>query len=371
MSFVTLSRQRPPSSSATLPHAAQLDRSLVVRTCDAIRTEYERDPLPWALGFSGGKDSTALLKLVYATLLEAPHKHKQITVIYCDTRVEIPTVHQHVRETLKRVAAEAEHDRIPLKILLAQPRMGDRYFVKVIGRGYPPPSNKFRWCTDRLRIAPVNTALAAIGAGQDYTVLLGLRRGESSTRDTTIRKHRIDGSLALRQSGNPRARIFAPILHHTATQVWATINQLDVLRCIDTARLGQLYRDASGECPIVRDPQGTACAKGRFGCWTCTVVRKDRAVTGLVERGHDTLAPLLEWRNWLQSIRDDETRRCVRRRNGTRGPGPFTLAARKELLHSLLRVERRAGHALIAGAEVRAIRALWKMDQLDPRYRED
>ena len=129
---------------------------------------------------------------------------------------------------------------------------------------------------------------------------------------------------------------------------------------IEGARLLNLYKEASGECPTIRDPKGTPCGKGRFGCWTCTVVRKDRAMTSMVAEGHSRLEPLLAFRNWLVGIRDDKKYRHCRRRNGQVGLGPFRLSARKLLLKKLLTLQRKTGFSLISRTEIRAIKDLWK-----------
>src|SRR5690606_28133200 len=108
----------------------------------------------------------------------------------------------------------------------------------------------------------------------------------------------------------------------------------------DHKRLIKLYRDAGGgECPVVTaksDAPSCGSTSSRFGCWTCTVVEKDRSLSGFVEAGFAEFGPLLDFRDWLVSIRNDPERRLARRRdgkvtiasNGTYVPGPFNLATR-------------------------------------------
>jgi DNA sulfur modification protein DndC len=322
---------------------------------------------PWVIGFSGGKDSTAVLKLVYTALLSARGHPRPVSVLYADTGVEIPIVADLVRKTMRRLSREARADGVPLTVKHAQPRLNDRFFVKVIGRGYPPPTNKFRWCTDRLRVSPVERVLKSHGSAR--TILLGVRSGESQQRDRTIRRH-ATSKYYLRQVGRSATRIFSPIIDYTLQDVWDTIHTVVRPKAVDSGNLGRLYRDASGECPIIRDPVGPPCGKGRFGCWTCTVVRRDRAVSSMVTHGHAELLHLLEWRNQLMAIREDPTCRCHFRRNGARGLGPLTLAARRKLLRSLLAVQRRVPWKLIRRDELEAIRLQWLADRHDPRYRE-
>ena len=132
---------------------------------------------------------------------------KPITVVYCDTGVEIPIIVQVVRETLQRLKREASRQSVPLRVEIASPRLQDRYFVKVIGRGYPPPTNKFRWCTDRLRINPVKRLLNDASSGPSV-VLLGTRRGESAERDRTLERHSSQRHYFFRQESNSNVHNF-------------------------------------------------------------------------------------------------------------------------------------------------------------------
>ena len=343
-------------------------RPAIIDTINLIKREYCGSRKPWIIGFSGGKDSSAVVKLVYSALADLKYLENPVTVLYVDTGVEIPIVASLVRKTVSALARESSIMGLPIRVRIAQPRLHDRYFVKVLGRGYPPPTNKFRWCTDRLRISPVQRAIKKSAPGP-HTVVLGVRRGESEQRDRTLRRH---GASAhhLKQSGNRDAIIFTPIIDYTLADVWDTVHTLVLPKAIQTQTLSALYRDASGECPIVRDPVGPPCGKGRFGCWTCSVVRRDRSVSALMSKGSDFLWPLAAWRSLLLETRDDPTMRCRRRRNGAPGPGPLPLRARKRLLTSLLRVQRQVPWTLIRRDELSAIRAYWKSDRESLNYSE-
>jgi DNA sulfur modification protein DndC len=354
--------------SRSLPIVSGTIASQVTTTVDLICQQYVASEVPWIVGFSGGKDSSALLRLAYTAIARAkPQNHQPVVVVYCDTGVEIPVVSGIVRGTLRRLSREAKKEGLPLQVRIARPRLEDSYFVKVIGRGYPPPTNKFRWCTDRLRIAPIQRTIAKI-AGPEALVLLGVRLGESPERDRTLQDLKTDRPFMLLQRGAARTTVFAPILNYSTRDVWDTLQLLPSPKALDSKRLAALYRETSGECPIIRDPQGTPCGKGRFGCWTCTVVRSDRGMLGLVQHGYEDLKPLLEFRNWLQDMRDQPNYRCSLRRNGRNGPGPLTLEARRLILRRLRRAETRAGMKLITEREVRLIQVLWKRDRESVSY---
>jgi DNA sulfur modification protein DndC len=241
--------------------------------------------------------------------------------------------------------------------------MNDRFFFKMIGRGYVPPTNKFRWCTDRLRIQPVQSFLKKID-GERKLVVLGLRKGESAERDKTIARHRTAESGFSLQSGSSKTLIYSPILEYSVDDVWNVLALNSRPTSIDTNRLLTLYRDANGECPMIRSPDSTPCAGSRFGCWTCTVVRRDRAMEGLIESGDDVLRPLLNFRNWLAEIRDHSHLRWAMRRNGGVGLGPFTVKARKEILRRLLIAQKAVGFQLINDQEIGAIKHEWKADTI-------
>ncbi len=152
----------------------------------------------------------------------------------------------------------------------------------------------------------------------------------------------------------------------TVADVWEAAHALPMPRAIDMDALTKLYRGASGECPIVKSPLAPPCASGRFGCWTCTVVRKDKSAISLIGAGYLQLAPYLNFRDWLVQIRNDPLRRWPQRRKGTAGLGPFTLAARREILRSLRRLEAQAGAEIVSTDELREIKRLWRLDTNHP-----
>lgn len=339
-----------------------------LNTINLIAAEYQKDSIPWYLGFSGGKDSTALLVLVMNALKQVQSYHKPVTVVYCDTGVEIPTITAYVHSTILRLAIECVEHSLPIKFEIVKPKINDRFFVKVIGRGYPPPTNIFRWCTDRLRINPVKSV---INSDDTAMVLLGVRRGESQERDRTIARHDTQNQYYLNQKKSSKAKIFSPMINYSLKDVWATIKFARFPTSIDYNKLGELYKDAGAECPVYRESKGTPCGKGRFGCWTCTVVRKDKSVASMVKNGYEELLPLHNFRNWLAEFRNDTEYRCKYRRNGQSGLGPFTLIGRERILTELLKAQEESGLQLLSEEEILAIEALWQKDKNCLNYIEN
>jgi len=186
---------------------------------DIIRAEYLQCRKPWIIGYSGGKDSSALVKLVFNVLRTIKDFSVPITIVYCDTAVEIPVIRTYVWQVLTSLSLEIKEANLPIKIKIAIPELKDRYFVKVIGRGYPTPTNKFRWCTDRLRINPVQKIVKELSKDGSL-ILLGVRKGESLERDRIIVKHSSDSEYFLSQSNYPNSKIFSPIINYSVNDVW-------------------------------------------------------------------------------------------------------------------------------------------------------
>lgn len=331
----------------------------LVEASRLIAHQYQADGVPWFLGFSGGKDSCLLLAAVYNALLELESAHKAVTVLYCDTGVEIPPVSQYAHRQLERLSTYAQMDGIPLSVKVVSPRMDDTFFVKVAGAGYVPPTNKFRWCTDRLRVGPVRRAMRAVDSRECF-MLLGTRWAESETRTRTLNRFSLGGDFFFKQAGNRLATIFAPISQFTTPDVWRAIHSSSMPDCLDVDALSRLYRAARGASCSGACIDCEQCTGGRFGCWTCTVVRRDRAVQNMISHGFPELAPLLEFRNWLSRIRDDREYRWATRRNGKPGLGPFTMDARVEILARLRSAERESGMSLLKDAEWQRIEEAWQ-----------
>lgn len=314
----------------------------------------------WLLAFSGGKDSSATLKIFVSALkkVEIPPDH--VTLIYCDTGVENPLIDEYVKRTLSNMRTEFATMRIRISVRVLQAPVQDRFFVKVAGRGYPTPTNSFRWCTKGLRINPVSSFIQA-GDHENTVVILGSRKDESEQRRRSISRYG-DNHWQNQAEGKHNLSLYLPILDFTLSDVWDTIFFINSVSSIVPKEIESIYRDASGECPILRTPTAPPCASGRFGCWTCTVVRKDKSALKLIEAGHSKLEPFLEFRNWLSVIRNDHKLRWPIRRNGTELPGPFTTSARQTIFHRLLALEQKTKAVVLGQGEIEAIFELWRQD---------
>lgn len=337
---------------------------------DRMKQVYFDSDRPWVIGFSGGKDSTALLQLVFLlhTVLPTKSLTKPIHVVSNDTLVEIPQVAAMVVETLHKIEVSAPKLGYPISVAQTHPELEESFFVNLIGKGYPSPTTRFRWCTERLKINPTSEYIKRLVSQRgEVVILLGARKEESATRAQALANTEIPGSLLRRHSTLPRSYVFTPIDDWSSQDVWTFLLQMPSPWGSDNRELFKLYGKASGgECPLVIDESTPSCGNSRFGCWVCTVVEQDRAVQGLVQTGEEQLQPLLDFRNFLKEVRGNrELRERVRKNGQLRNQagdevwGPFTLEGRKAILRKLLETEMLVGFPLITVAELTLIQKLW------------
>lgn len=302
----------------------ETEGTLFDQTKEEIKKVYLSDERPWVIGFSGGKDSTTVVQLVFDALseLETSQLTKKVYVISSDTLVETPLIIQSINTTLRRIEEKALELGLPFETHKVKPKIEESYWVNIIGKGYPTPNQQFRWCTDRMKIEPSNRFIKdKVDSFGEVIILLGVRESESKTRADVIKSHTTEGKILMRHSTLTNAYVYAPIKKFDVDEVWFYLLNHPSPWGDDNQALYQLYSDSSaGECPLVVDKaikdSAGSCGNSRFGCWACTVVSEDKAVNGFIESGHDWMSPLLELRNWLADIRDDRSMRMKYRMDG-------------------------------------------------------
>ena len=353
---------------------------------DAIRQniteEYlsETQHYPWIVTFSGGKDSTLVAHLVFDMLLSLPPmlRTRQVFFVSNDTLVESPLVVKHMRQSLAEILRAAEIFRLPVSGEITVPKLQDTFWTLLIGKGYPTPNRSMRWCTDRLKIQPTSGyILQKVNENGKAIIVLGVRKDESATRKASIESHQnLENSNLTPHSDLKNALVYRPIVDLSTDDVWEFLAANDPPWGGTHNGLIKLYREAAGgECPIVlsqEEAPGCGTNSSRFGCWTCTVVNKDRSLQGFVDAGKTEFAPLIEYRNWLVDIRNKPEYRQAERRNGKLTfksgkhiPGPFTIKARQEMLAKLLDVQAAFGEELISQDEIDLIKRIWTEDLIN------
>lgn len=350
-----------------------------------IQEIYQSDSMPWIIGYSGGKDSTASLQLTWAALAALPQEKrtKKVHVISTDTLVENPVIAAWVDVSIQRINVTAKNQRVPFEAHRLTPALANRFWVNLIGKGYPAPRPKFRWCTDRLKISASTEFIRTLSeAHREAILVLGQRRGESQRRDRTMNEYRGSTRERLSRNRDPRLSrvwVYLPIETWTSDDVWEYLISESNPWGVDNQELFNIYRGATpdAECPIVVDATTPSCGDSRFGCYVCTMVSQDKSMQAMIQNDEQKkwMQPILDFRN-QHLAGEDRAVRDFRRMNGRltvfRGElvhGPYTQEHRAKLLRELLRAQRLVRNAdqalgsqaieLISIEELAEIRRIW------------
>lgn len=374
-----------------------------------IQELYCQDDLPLVIGWSGGKDSSAVLQLVWYAIAELPieKRHKKIHVLTNDTLVENPIVSAGVHNSLKRMKVAAQEQGMPIETHLTYPAVQDTFWVCLIGKGYPAPRNRFRWCTERLKIQPTGSFVREIiRTSGEVILVLGTRKAESAKRAANMAKHR-EWRVSERLNANPtrpNSYIYLPIEDWRTDEVWLYLMQWDNPWGNNNKDLLSMYRGATAdnECPLVVDTSTPSCGNSRFGCWVCTMVSQDKSMEAMIQNDEEKewMQPLLDIRNELD-VEDDRPKRDFRRIYGrvelferNMGddttsvepiPGPYTKFWREHWLRRVLEAQTHIRKTaplemrditLITPEELSEIRRIWleqkhEFDDSLPRIYEE
>jgi len=378
------------------------------KAVDALKRQiadlYLSDGIPWVIGYSGGKDSTAVLQLVWLAMADLPKEQrtKPIHVISTDTLVENPVVSLWVSKSLGRMDQQASDQGLPLTAHKLTPSTENTFWVNLIGRGYPAPRPKFRWCTERLKISPstefINSMVQKHG---EAIIVLGTRKAESKARAKVMNRFESKRTRDLLSPNGsmPNSFIYSPIESWSNDDVWTYLMQVENPWGYNNKDLLTMYQGATadGECPLVVDSSTPSCGDSRFGCWVCTLVEKDKSMHAMIQNDEEKewMLPLLELRNRLDPPKGpdgDRPLRDFRRMNGSVQlfydrpiPGPYKQSAREMWLRQVLEAQehiRKTGPEqvrdieLITLKEMEEIRRLWVVEKHEiedslPRIYED
>lgn len=359
---------------------------------EEISELYLSDSTPWVVGYSGGKDSTAVLQLVWNAIeaLGPTKATKPVHVISTDTLVENPIVAAWVSNSLERINKVAQAKKLPFTAHRLTPELCDSFWVNLLGKGYAAPRQKFRWCTERLKIKPSHKFISSMVDTHGETILvLGTRKAESAARARSMNRHSQKRTKAhLSENASLRnSLIYSPIEDWNNDDVWMYILERDNPWGLDNMDLFSMYKGASedGECPLVMSTSTPSCGDSRFGCWVCTLVEKDKSMQAMIRNDEEKewMLPLLEIRNEIDfrnmSEDGDKHMRDFRRMNGSvqlfnGGPihGPYKQEVREKLLGKLLATQTKVQKLgpehvrnleLIRIDELEEIRRIWVVEK--------
>jgi len=357
-------------------------------TIDEIKQAYLSGARPWIVGYSGGKDSTATLQLVWKALdgLKPEDRDKQIYVISSDTLVETPIIKEYLYANHEKIKKAAEDQNLPISTNILTPITDETFWVNLIGRGYPAPQQMFRWCTSRLKIKTSSRFIRnRISKYGEVVIVLGIREKESSSRKKVMTKLDIEGNVFSRSNQFSAAFTYAPIRDWTTWEVWQYLMLNNNPWGNDNRKLAQMYKDATGDCPFVMEENSPPCGNSRFGCWVCTLVQEDKSVESLINSGEKWLQPLLDFRNYLKKTQESKMKEIVRDYKLRRGVvlfkknyegeiirGPYRFWFRKALLKFLLYTQKliqengpKNNLKLIKRKELDRIRQIWRTEEGD------
>lgn len=340
------------------------------QTRDKILDIYSRYKRAWIITFSGGKDSTCVLQLIYEMMIKLPKDRLNPTyAILSDTMVEAPNIKEYLYEIVEIINKDAKNRNLPFEIIIAKPKASDEFWINLIGKGYPSPTRTFRWCTERLKIKPMKDIVRRITDKHGSAIMtLGVRKSESINRKRSIEKRNLSEDGLSKHDDYPNVLIFSPIVEWDTDMVW---NYLAINNPApwnkSHNRLFELYMQASGdECQFIIDKNQNSCGGSRFGCWICTLVNEDKSMQGFIKNGQIAMQGLNDFRNFIKDARDNHNLRSDFKRDGRYQRGPFTSMARKEILNLLLKTEMefkaQGGSELISDEQLLLIAKEWNKE---------
>ena len=363
-----------------------------------IQKAYLESDRPWVIGYSGGKDSTVITQLIWMAISDLPQskRKKDVHVITTDTLVENPIVSNWVESSLDSMKDTALANNLPIKPNLIRPALDQRFWVNLIGRGYPSPRRGFRWCTDRLKIKPTNQFIEKkVSEHNEVILVLGVRSAESSTRAKSVKKYSQNGKLFSNHQSLKGCFVYSPIADWSNDDVWLFLMKHKNPWNHSNEELLNLYQGATedNECPVVVDTSTQSCGSSRFGCWVCTLVTQDKSMNAMISNDlkNEWMIPLLKFREEIDfhqtdGIKKDRANREFTRMKGQVSyyenkdneidtvPGPYKKSKRLDLLEKLLIAETQitsqfesngVGQAvnLITHEELEEIRRIWIEDK--------
>ncbi len=301
----------------------------------------------WLVMYSGGKDSTTALILILET---AKAYDMEVEVVYSDTGVEIPTLQNYANEFMNYLK-----QNLGIKVRIFKPELKDTFWTNLIGRGYPPPHQGFRWCTPRLKINSVDKFIKTLPNKNETLIITGVRFGESDARDARLnlscqRGGECGQGVWYQHSNRLDVGYFSPIITWRECDVWDFLNFVAPTWGYPTGNLQDVYMGR----------------ETRFGCWVCTVVSQDRTMQKIV-KVHQEYQGLLGFRDWLMEFGRLPKNR-VSKPNGL--PGRLTLSARKKILERLRDVEKNLGKTLLTDGEYKMIQSYWRDPKYGDKYKE-
>lgn len=362
---------------------------------DILEKYYLEDPRPFCVAYSGGKDSSVIVYLTIKMLQNLVKKgeelNKKVLIINSNTLAELPPVLKHLEESLKKIAEYSYNSNIKVEVKEVKPEDKNTLNVQLLGVGMPPPSNQLRWCTDKLKVFPIDKEITANFPTGEFISVIGTRRDESFSREARIEKATVKNTNLKLNNRYKKASNLMPIEDWTTKDVWEYLfKQTNELLNVDF--LWKIYSDASGkdtkECTFVGaggkhiEEGKIGCGVSRFGCWQCYMVRdKDKSLDGLMQSGYENIDLYKEYRDWYwnktqegwEKTRDPYSHRHQGRdiynkgdesnpKYGMTMPKGITLKIRKEAFRKTLELQSKLDEEIITNRDIVLIQERWALE---------
>lgn len=297
----------------------------------------------WVFAFSGGKDSTTTLTYLASLVIEGKANPKRVTVLYADTRLELPPLHSSALSILERCRELGWYTEI------CQALPDKRLMVNILGRGVIPPNNATaRWCTGQIKLTPMREAMQGLKhqfPGDELLNITGVRLGESAARDAVLGRSCTKTGSECGQGwfyqdlSDELAEKLAPLLHWRVCHIWEWLMFMAPSYGFDTTLLAEVY---GGDEAVE--------ANARTGCIGCPLVKEDTALINLIKRDPEKwgyLEPLNQVRDvwqWVRLFKNRHQKNGERNQGGELSSNPMrkgclTLAARSEALEWVLSIQ--------------------------------
>lgn len=352
---------------------------------------YLHDTRPFCVAYSGGKDSSVIVYLTIKMLEKLSNEgielKKRVLIINSNTLAELPPVLKHLRNSLKKIENYTKN-QLPVEVKEVIPELKNTLNVQLLGVGMPPPSNQLRWCTDKLKVFPIDKKIKETFPDGKFISVIGTRRDESFSREARIEKASIKGTNLKLNNRYKFASNLMPIELWSTKDVWEYLfKQTNELLNIDF--LWKIYSDASGkdtkECTFVAaggkhiEEGKIGCGVSRFGCWQCYMVRdKDKSLDGLMKSGYENISLYKEYRDWFweetqkgwEKTRDPYSHRHQGQELYNKGdesnpkygmtmPKGTTLELRKKAFIKVLELQSHLKEEIINKEEIYSIQLRW------------
>lgn len=365
------------------------------KAIEILEYYYLYDPRPFCVAYSGGKDSSVILYLTIKMLENLVNNgiklDKRVLIINSNTLAELPPVLKHLEESLKKIDHYSKQHELPVEVREVTPERKNTLNVQLLGVGMPPPSNQLRWCTDKLKVFPIDKEINATFPDGKFISIIGTRRDESFSRELRIEKASLSGTNLKLNNRYKNASNLMPIELWSTKDVWEYLfKQTNKLLNIDF--LWKIYSDASGkdtkECTFVGaggkhiEDGKIGCGVSRFGCWQCYMVRdKDKSLDGLMQSGYENINLYKEYRDWFWNLTQqgwEKTRDVYSHRHqgqefynkgekdnpkfGMTMPKGLTLKIRKQSFKKILDLQNQLNETIITEDEIKLIQERWLLE---------